>query len=112
MRAPALGLSYKVWQQLARLAGADHLHASGLGSKFYETDDEVAAHVRSLLDPLRDHPGPAPPLPPRAPSPRHPPPRPGRTPPPPHPPTQRCAPPTCSCSPVAVSPRTPTDPPP
>ena len=41
-----------VWQQLARLAGADHLHASGLGSKFYETDDEVAANVRSLLEPL------------------------------------------------------------
>jgi ribulose-bisphosphate carboxylase large chain len=52
MRSPALGLSYKVWQQLARLAGADHLHASGLGSKFYETDDEVAANVRSLLEPL------------------------------------------------------------
>jgi ribulose-bisphosphate carboxylase large chain len=52
MRSPALGLSYRVWQQLARLAGADHLHASGLGSKFYETDDEVAANVRSLLEPL------------------------------------------------------------
>jgi 3-oxoisoapionate-4-phosphate transcarboxylase/hydrolase len=52
MRSPALGMSYQVWQQLARLAGADHLHASGLGSKFYETDDEVAANIRSLLDPL------------------------------------------------------------
>jgi ribulose-bisphosphate carboxylase large chain len=52
MRSPGLGLSYRVWQQLARLAGADHLHASGLGSKFYETDDEVAANVRSLLEPL------------------------------------------------------------
>ncbi|GHA55408.1 RuBisCO large subunit C-terminal-like domain-containing protein [Streptomyces purpurascens] len=52
MRSPALGMSYRVWQQLARLAGADHLHVSGLGSKFYETDEEVAAHVRSLLEPL------------------------------------------------------------
>jgi ribulose-bisphosphate carboxylase large chain len=52
MRAKGLGVDYRVWQQLARLAGADHLHASGLGSKFYETDDEVAANVRSLLDPL------------------------------------------------------------
>ncbi|MGZ6804492.1 MAG: RuBisCO large subunit C-terminal-like domain-containing protein, partial [Nocardioidaceae bacterium] len=52
MRSPALGLSYRVWQQLARLAGADHLHVSGLGSKFYETDEEVAANVRSLLEPL------------------------------------------------------------
>ena len=52
MRAKGLGVDYRVWQQLARLAGADHLHASGLGSKFYETDDEVASNVKSLLEPL------------------------------------------------------------
>src|SRR6476659_3923340 len=52
MRCPALGMSYTVWQQLARLAGADHLHVSGLGSKFYETDDEVTANVKSLLEPI------------------------------------------------------------
>src|SRR6476620_4956992 len=63
MRSPALGLSYRVWQQLARLAGADHLHVSGLGSKFYETDDEVAANVASLLAPLGDTLGPVPTLP-------------------------------------------------
>jgi ribulose-bisphosphate carboxylase large chain len=62
MRSPALGLSYRVWQQLARLAGADHLHVSGLGSKFYETDDEVAANVASLLEPLGDTLGPVPTL--------------------------------------------------
>ena len=52
MRHPALGMSYDAWQKLARLAGADHLHASGLGSKFYERDDEVAENVRHLLAPL------------------------------------------------------------
>ena len=52
MRAKGLGVDYRVWQQLARLAGADHLHASGLGSKFYERDEEVAANIRSLLEPL------------------------------------------------------------
>jgi ribulose-bisphosphate carboxylase large chain len=62
MRSPALGVSYRVWQQLARLAGADHLHVSGLGSKFYETDQEVAANVRSLLEPLGDTLGPVPTL--------------------------------------------------
>ena len=62
MRSPALGLSYRVWQQLARLAGADHLHASGLGSKFYETDQEVAGNVRSLLEPLGDTLAPVPTL--------------------------------------------------
>ena len=62
MRSPALGMSYTVWQQLARLAGADHLHVSGLGSKFYETDDEVATNVRSLLRPLGRTLGPVPTL--------------------------------------------------
>ncbi|MEV0597703.1 RuBisCO large subunit C-terminal-like domain-containing protein [Streptomyces sp. NPDC050315] len=62
MRAPGLGMSYRVWQQLARLAGADHLHVSGLGSKFYESDTEVAANVRSLLEPLGDFPSPVPTL--------------------------------------------------
>ncbi|MCH6471959.1 RuBisCO large subunit C-terminal-like domain-containing protein [Sinomonas terrae] len=52
MRSKALGVDYRVWQQLARLAGADQLHASGLGSKFYEPDEEVAANIRSLLKPL------------------------------------------------------------
>jgi ribulose-bisphosphate carboxylase large chain len=52
MRHPALGTSYAVWQKLARLAGADHLHASGLGSKFYERDEEVAVNVRHLLNPI------------------------------------------------------------
>jgi ribulose-bisphosphate carboxylase large chain len=52
MRSPALGVDFTVWQQLARLAGADHVHASGLGSKFYERDEEVAANIRSLQAPL------------------------------------------------------------
>lgn len=52
MRSPALGVDFSVWQQLARLAGADHVHASGLGSKFYESDEEVAASIRSLRTPL------------------------------------------------------------
>ncbi|OZM76936.1 RuBisCO large subunit C-terminal-like domain-containing protein [Pseudonocardia sp. MH-G8] len=52
MRARGLGVDYRVWQQLARLAGADHVHVSGLGSKFYETDEEVAANTLSLLAPL------------------------------------------------------------
>ncbi|WP_032364642.1 RuBisCO large subunit C-terminal-like domain-containing protein [Rhodococcoides fascians] len=52
MRAPGLGIDYTVWQKLARLAGADHLHVSGLGSKFYERDDEVAANVAALLTPM------------------------------------------------------------
>ena len=52
MRHPGLGVSYQAWQQLARLAGADHLHVSGLRSKFYETDEEVADNIKSLRQPL------------------------------------------------------------
>ncbi|MCD2191922.1 RuBisCO large subunit C-terminal-like domain-containing protein [Actinomycetospora endophytica] len=52
MRHPGLGVDYTVWQQLARLAGADHLHVGGLGSKFSETDDEVATNIRALQAPL------------------------------------------------------------
>jgi len=52
MRHPGLGVAYQPWQQLARLAGADHLHVSGLGSKFYEEDEQVAANIRALQTPL------------------------------------------------------------
>jgi ribulose-bisphosphate carboxylase large chain len=52
MRHPALGVDYTAWSRLARLAGADHLHVSGLGSKFSETDEEVATNIRELLRPL------------------------------------------------------------
>jgi ribulose-bisphosphate carboxylase large chain len=52
MRHPGLGIAYRAWQKLARLAGADHLHVSGLGSKFYERDAEVVENIRSLREPL------------------------------------------------------------
>lgn len=54
MRHPGLGVDYTAWQQLARLAGADHVHVGGLGSKFSETDDEVAANIRALQAGLGD----------------------------------------------------------
>lgn len=52
MRHPGLGVDYRVWQKWARLAGADHIHVSGLRSKFYEQDAEVAANIEALLRPL------------------------------------------------------------
>ncbi|MFC7430085.1 MULTISPECIES: RuBisCO large subunit C-terminal-like domain-containing protein [unclassified Agrococcus] len=62
MRHPGLGVSYRAWQVLARLAGADHLHASGLGSKFSERDDEVVDSIRALQTPLGSTAGPVPTL--------------------------------------------------
>ncbi|MEY2875018.1 MAG: hypothetical protein RLZZ373_2389, partial [Pseudomonadota bacterium] len=53
-RHPALGWDYAPWQQLWRLAGADHLHVNGLGNKFSESDDSVIASARAVLAPLWD----------------------------------------------------------
>lgn len=47
-RSPQLGLSFTVFQKLARLCGADHLHVGGVNSKFWESNDAVIANVRSL----------------------------------------------------------------
>jgi ribulose-bisphosphate carboxylase large chain len=51
-RHPALGWDYAPWQQLWRLAGADHLHVNGLSNKFSESDASVIAAARAVLAPL------------------------------------------------------------
>ena len=51
-RAPLLGMAFRAWQKLARLAGADHLHVGGMNGKFYETAAEVADSIRDCLAPL------------------------------------------------------------
>ena len=51
-RHPALGWDYAPWQQLWRLAGADHLHVNGLANKFSEDDASVLAAAHAVLAPL------------------------------------------------------------
>ncbi|NQE49101.1 ribulose-bisphosphate carboxylase large subunit family protein [Herbaspirillum rubrisubalbicans] len=51
-RSPQLGWDYAPWQQLWRLAGADHMHVNGLRNKFSEPDDSVIAAARSVLQPV------------------------------------------------------------
>jgi ribulose-bisphosphate carboxylase large chain len=51
-RSPQLGIDFRVWQKLARIAGADHLHTNGFANKFYETDDEVLASISAVRAPL------------------------------------------------------------
>lgn len=51
-RCPALGMEFRAYQKLCRLAGVDHLHTNGLRNKFYESDDSVVAAVRDCLTPL------------------------------------------------------------
>lgn len=54
-RCPALGWNYAPWQQIQRLAGADHLHVNGIGNKFSESDDSCIAAARAVLAPVFDH---------------------------------------------------------
>jgi ribulose-bisphosphate carboxylase large chain len=54
-RCPALGWDYAPWQQIQRLAGADHLHVNGIGNKFSESDDSCIAAARAVLAPVFDH---------------------------------------------------------
>lgn len=55
-RSPDIGIAYSVWQKLWRLAGADHLHVNGLGSKFTEPDSVVAESACALQQLLTDLP--------------------------------------------------------
>ncbi len=55
-RHPAIGIDYPAYQILMRLAGADHLHVNGLGSKFAESDDSVVVSAKACLKPLLETP--------------------------------------------------------
>jgi ribulose-bisphosphate carboxylase large chain len=52
MRHPGLGIGFKAFQKLARLAGVDHLHTNGMDNKFYETNEEVRASIEAVREPL------------------------------------------------------------
>jgi ribulose-bisphosphate carboxylase large chain len=54
-RSPVLGWDYAPWQQLWRLAGADHLHVNGLSNKFSESDASVIESARAVQQPLWSH---------------------------------------------------------
>lgn len=51
-RAPSLGMDYRVYQKLWRLAGVDQLHVNGFRSKFWEPDDSVAASALACMQPF------------------------------------------------------------
>ena len=51
-RCPALGWDYAPWQQIHRLAGADHMHVNGIANKFSESDESSIASARAVLAPL------------------------------------------------------------
>ncbi len=51
-RSPHLGIEFKAYQKIWRLAGVDHLHCNGLRNKFWEPDESVIASARACLTPL------------------------------------------------------------
>ena len=51
-RSEQVGFSFRAWQKLARLSGADHLHTNGISNKFYEEDAEVLDSIEAVREPL------------------------------------------------------------
>nr|WP_313959725.1 ribulose-bisphosphate carboxylase large subunit family protein [Cytobacillus oceanisediminis] len=51
-RSSLLGMSFTVFQKLARLAGVDHLHTNGLDNKFSEDNDTVVQAIKDCLTPF------------------------------------------------------------
>jgi ribulose-bisphosphate carboxylase large chain len=51
-RHPLLGIDFRAYQQLWRLAGVDQLHVNGIRNKFWESDDSVVASIEACLAPL------------------------------------------------------------
>lgn len=53
-RHPLLGIEFKAYQKLWRLAGVDQLHVNGIKNKFWETDESVVRSIKACLEPLFD----------------------------------------------------------
>jgi ribulose-bisphosphate carboxylase large chain len=51
-RSPYLGIDYRAYQKLWRLAGVDQLHVNGLQNKFWEPDDSVVCSLQACLTPM------------------------------------------------------------
>jgi len=51
-RCPLLGMGFRAYQKLCRIAGVDHLHANGIDNKFSESNQEVLAAIRDCLTPM------------------------------------------------------------
>ena len=54
-RAPGLGLDFRAYQRIWRLAGVDQLHCNGFSNKFFEPDESVARSIEACLEPSPNH---------------------------------------------------------
>lgn len=53
-RSPMLGFDFRVYQKFLRLAGADHVHVSGIDNKFAESDESVIESAIAVQTPIED----------------------------------------------------------
>lgn len=51
-RHPLLGIDFRAYQKLWRLAGVDQIHVNGIQNKFWESDDSVVQSIEACLAPL------------------------------------------------------------
>lgn len=51
-RSPALGIGFKAYQKIWRVAGIDHIHTNGIRNKFCESDESVITSIRACLRPM------------------------------------------------------------
>lgn len=54
-RHPLLGMEFRAYQALWRLAGVDQIHVNGLQNKFCESDDSVVRSIEACLAPRGPH---------------------------------------------------------
>lgn len=54
-RHPLLGIDFRAYQKLWRLAGVDQLHVNGIQNKFWESDDSVVNSIEACLTRIYDH---------------------------------------------------------
>ena len=54
-RHPLLGIDFRAYQKLWRLAGVDQLHVNGIQNKFWESDDSVVNSIEACLTKMFDH---------------------------------------------------------
>lgn len=54
-RHPLLGIDFRAYQKIWRLAGVDQLHVNGIQNKFWESDDSVVNSIEACLTPFYEH---------------------------------------------------------
>ena len=53
-RHPALGMDFRVWQQLWRLLGVDQFQVNGIGAKYWEPDSSFVDSFKAVMTPIFD----------------------------------------------------------